>query len=214
MVSYGTELLALLVTAWYFMRRRSPVSLLLLLLLIVIAATETLGKFRDVFSPHLNIFLLQNIELLLEIGTYLGIYYLAVSAPALRRLIGWLLSIYLAFSVFAALRLQPLDRVFPTLSIVTGGLFILASILIYFYQELRNMEQSNLYRDPLFYISVGLFVFYANEIPVMTLLNYYLEHHIAAPKVYFVFNLKLVVSIAYYLLYSSAIIWTTRKSYS
>lgn len=210
-ISYGSELIALLATVFFYARRRGRISLLLLLLMSVIAATETVGKFKDLFHRYIDIFLVQNIEMLFEIATYLFIYLLTVWGAGLKRWIGGFLLAYIVFSILSSLYLQPLYRTFPTFSIVLGGLFILVSVLIYFYEELRNAERRNLYRDPLFYISIGLFIFYANEIPVMTLLNYYLAHGAKAPKVHFVFNLKLVVSILYYALYSFGILWTTRK---
>lgn len=210
-LSYGSEVLAYLTTIALYTRNKNKVSFLLLILLSLIVVTETLGKFKSFFPSANNIFVVQNIEMLVEVIIYLSIYYLSVSAVLLKRWIAAMLIFFILFSVFAASFLQPLTHTFPTKSIVIGGIFILASILIFFYEGLKNDGQNNFYRSYLFYISVGLFIFYANEIPVMTLLNYFVEHNAEMAKVYVIINLKLIVSIIFYSLYSFGILWTIKK---
>ena len=209
-ISYLTEVLAFLATLLFFLRVRSKVSVLLLALMSIIIITESMGRHKALFKPYVNIFLLQNIEILYEICTYLFIYYFSVRSRALRRWIRLMICCFILFATVFALYLQPLNATFPTKSIALGGIFILCSILIYFYEGLLT-KGAYLYSDYLFYISIGLFIFYANEIPVMTLFNYYFERHAAASKVAFIFYLKLTGSIIYYTLYSFGILWTIRK---
>lgn len=209
-ISYYTEVLAFLVTILFFFRVKTKVSVLLLALMSIIMITESMGRHKAVFKPHVNTFLIQNIEILYEIATYLFIYYFSVKAPALRRWIRLMIICFIIFSGIFAIYWQPLNATFPTKSIALGGIFILCSILIYFYEGLST-QGGHFYKDYLFYISIGLFIFYANEIPVMTLFNYYLERHAVASKVAFIFYLKLTGSIIYYTLYSFGILWTIRK---
>jgi hypothetical protein len=210
-VSYGSELLAYFVTVFYFNKTKSRTAFLLLVLMSIVFITETLGKFKPWFSPDVNIFLIQNVEMLCEVSLFLLVYYCSVTTPTLKKWIGVMLLSFAAFAVVSALWLQPLQSTFPTLSIVAGGSFILITILIYFYEILQKVPYQNLYQSPMFYISIGLFIFYANEMPVMTLLNYFVEHDAAIDKVYLLIDLKLIVSILFYLLYSFGILWTTKK---
>jgi len=210
-VSYGSELLAYFVTVFYFNKTKDRVSLLLLILMSMVFVTETLGKFKHWFSPDVNIFLIQNAEMLCEVSLFLLVYYFSVTTPVLKKWIGLMLLVFALFAMVAARWLQPLHSTFPTFSIMMGGIFILTAILIYFYEMLQKAPQHSLYKSPLFFISIGLFIFYANEMPVMTLLNYFVEHDAAIDKVYLLIDLKLIVSILFYLLYSFGILWTTRK---
>ncbi len=210
-LSYGSELFAYFTTIALYTKNKNKISFLLLTLMSIIVVTETLGKFKNFFPSASNIFVVQNIEMLIEVIIYLLIYYLSVTSIFLKRWIAAMLIFFILFSIGAAFFLQPLTYTFPTKSIVLGGIFILASILMFFYEGLKNEAQNNFYRSYLFYISVGLFIFYANEIPVMTLLNYFVEHNSEMAKVYVIINLKLIVSIIFYSLYSFGIIWTIKK---
>lgn len=210
-ISYGSEILAYLATILLYQKRKSPVAFILLSLMSMIFVTETLGKFKSFFPSYHNIFLVQNIEMLIEIALFLLVYYFSVTGTGLRRAILFMLSFYVLIAVVATTFWQPLDAMFPTYSLVAGGLFILSTILLYFYEGIRNMQQQRFYHSYLFYISVGLFIFYANEMPVMTLLNYFLNNNTGVDKIGFIFNLKLIVSIIFYSLYSFGILWTTRK---
>lgn len=210
-LSYGSEVLAYLTTVFFYVRHRHRVSFLLLLLMSAIIIAETLGKFRSFFPQVTNIFLIQNIEMLAEVLIFLLVYFFSVKSARLKQWILLMLLVYLLFAAYASVYLQPLQSSFPTYSIVVGGIFLLVAILIYFYEGLKQAELYNFYRNYLFYISIGLFIFYANEIPVMTLLNYFLENNTAMNKVHFVIDLKLVVSIIFYSLYSFGILWTIKK---
>jgi len=210
-LSYYSEIIAFLVTILFFIKVRSKVSTMLMALMCIIMITESLGRNKDFFKPHINIFLAQNVEILYEIATYLFIYYFSVNTPGLKRWIGLMIISFIVFSGIFAVYWQPLNVSFPTKSIALGGIFILCSILIYFYEGIKNMQEHSFYKDYLFYISIGLFIFYANEIPAMTLLNYYLERHADISKVSFIFYLKITGSIIYYSLYTFGILWTIRK---
>ena len=210
-ISYCSELLAYLATILLYLKRKNVVSFILLLLMSMIFITETLGKFKSFFPYYRNIFLVQNIEMLIEICLFLAVYYCSVKSRLLKRTVAIMTSAYIVVAIISVSLWQPLNKVFPTYSLVAGGLFILVTIQLYFYEGIKNMREQRFYQSHLFYISIGLFVFYANEIPVMTLLNYFLQNNTGIDKIEFIFNLKLTVSIIFYSLYSFGILWTIRK---
>lgn len=210
-ISYSSEMLAYLATILLYTKRKNVVSFLLLLLMSMIAVTETMGKFKSFFPSYHNIFLVQNVEMLVEIMLFLLVYYFSVTGAALRKIIRLMIGVYITVAVLSVMIWQPLNAVFPTYALVAGGLFILITIQLYFYEGIKNMQQQSFYKSYLFYVSIGLFIFYANEIPVMTLLNYFLEHNTGVDKIAFIFNLKLTVSIIFYSLYLFGILWTTRN---
>ena len=210
-ISYCSELLAYLATILFYVRRKSIVSFILLLLMSMIFVTETLGKFKSVFPGFRNIFVVQNVEMLIEILLFLLVYHFSVKGLFLKRTIKVMTAVYVLIAVLSTLIWQPLDKMFPTYALVSGGIFILVAIQLYFYEGIKNMQERSFYNSYLFYISIGLFIFYANEMPVMTLFNYFLQNNTSVDKIMFIFNLKLIVSTIFYSLYSFGILWTTKK---
>jgi hypothetical protein len=177
----------------------------------MIFITETLGKFKSHFRGLHNIFLIQNIEMLIEVFLFLAVYYFSVFSLKFKKIIFSMMLFYVMFAIVSSSFWQPMQQMFPTYSLVVGGLCILVAIQIYFYEGLKNAHQQNLYKNHLFYISIGLFIFYANEMPVMTLFNYFINNNTGVDKIAYVLNLKLFVSIIFYSLYSFGLIWTTKK---
>lgn len=210
-ISYGSEMIAYLATLLFYAKRKSIVSFLLLVLMSMIFITETLGKFKDYFPSYHNIFVVQNIEMLIEILLFLLVYFFSVSSHLLKKTIAVMIILFVITSIVSVMLWQPLQLVFPTYALVFGGLCILIAIQLYFYEGIKNMHQHRFNTSYLFYISIGLFIFYANEMPVMTLLNHYLGNNAEVEKIAFVFNIKLVVSIIFYSLYSFGILWTIKK---
>lgn len=210
-ISYCSEILAYVATILFYAKRKDVVSFILLVLMSMIFVTETLGKYKEYFPSYHNIFLAQNVEMLIEILLFLSVYYFSIIHTIFKNRILLMMLFYIVFAVISSVFWQPLNQMFPTYSLVVGGLFILIAIQIYFYEGLKNVDQFNFYKSHLFYISIGLFIFYANEMPVMTLFNYFLNNNISVQKIGFVFNLKLVVSIIFYSLYSFGILWTTKN---
>lgn len=210
-ISYGSEMIAYLATIFFYSKKKTVVSFVLLVLMSMIFITETLGKFKEFFPSYHNIFLVQNIEMLIEIFLFLLVYFFSVSGQHLKKAIAAMLLLFTTTAIVTVIVWQPLQKVFPTYALVTGGLFILIAIQLYFYEGIKNMREQRFNKNFLFYISIGLFVFYANEMPVMTLLNHYLNNNTSVDKISFVFNIKLVVSIIFYSLYSFGILWTTKK---
>lgn len=204
-------MVAYFATILFYIKRKDIVSFILLLLLSMIFVTETLGKFKSFFPSYHNIFFVQNIEMLIEILLFLLVYYFSVKGQTLKNAIAVMLLLFVVVAVISVAFFQPLRQVFPTYALVSGGICILITIQLYFYEGIKNMHQERFNKKYLFFISIGLFVFYANEMPVMTLLNHYLENNKGIDKIAFVFDLKLIVSIIFYSLYSFGIIWTTRK---
>jgi|GEM_PF-2231358 len=210
-ISYSSELLAYLTTILLFTKRKSIVSFILLVLMSMIFITETLGKFKAFFPSHHNIFVVQNIEMLVEIFLFLLVYYFSVSSRLLKKTIAAMMILFVITSIISVKVWQPLQLAFPSYALVFGGLCILVAIQLYFYEGIKNMHQHRFNTSYLFYISIGLFIFYANEMPVMTLLNHYLDNNVGVEKIAFVFDLKLIVSIIFYSLYSFGILWTIKK---
>jgi hypothetical protein len=59
--------------------------------------------------------------------------------------------------------------------VVVGGSFVMILALAYFWELLVSTENESITRDPFFWFSFGLIVFYGGTIPFMGMLNYLSE---------------------------------------
>ena len=86
-----------------------------------------------------------------------------------------------------------------TFTIVGGNLGILLCTLAYFRQELRRSQPMIASRDPLFWISVGAFIFNSATLPYFVFINYLSRTNIRLAIA--LFNIILLLNIAMYIFY-------------
>ena len=211
-ITLAVELITFLVTVLFFIKKdRSKVTLLLLIFMSVVVCTETMGACRKIFNQYFQVFLIQKLEIFFEITIYLIIYYLLISQRLIKRImIGYIIGFGL-ISVISCIYWQPIITEIPTKAIALGGILVLVSILLYFYDSFRNKPDFNFFKDYMFYFSIGLFIFFANEIPAMTMMNYYFKTKNYSSGFYFTYGMKSIGCILYYLLFSFGMLWTIRK---
>ncbi len=149
-----------------------------------------------------NNFPITNIEMLIEVALYLLLYIFLLEKKKYKLFLTGYLLIFLVFSWIVATKIQPIHTEFPTYSFVFGSFGILIGILLFFYEKLNETNAENIFRNFWFWISTGLFIFFAAEIPLMSLLNYLLQQEDdIIEQVTPVLNAKKVISLIYYLMY-------------
>lgn len=208
----AVELAAFLITLYYFIwKDRSNVSLLLLIFVTIVACTESMGALRQTLNQYFNVFLVQKIEIFFEITMYLAIYYLLIVERLLKKIVISYTLLFWIISVISCIYWQPIVDEVPTKAVALGGILVLTSVLLYFYDSFRNKPDFNFFNDRMFYFSIGLFIFFANEIPAMVMMNYYSKIQHYSSGFFFTFGMKLIGAIIFYLLFSFGMLWTIRK---
>lgn len=119
----------------------------------------------------INNYRLYNLFTPVELCFYSYIYYHALQSARIKKIIRLVIPLYLVFFVINILFLQN-KREFDSYTETINDFLISAYALAYFYKLILKPPEAGLYGDPLFWISTGLLLFYAAELPYMSLFNF------------------------------------------
>ncbi|MCB0794869.1 MAG: hypothetical protein KDB88_09040 [Flavobacteriales bacterium] len=205
-LSYATEVVAFLCMCWFAYRHRTRRSLLLVFLLLLVVLGESLNKFQVLPSQATSLVTVNSL-VLVEWLCYAVFFQWSISTLKFRRMILIGLGLLGLFAIVNTLFLQSMTATIQTYTYILGALFILGCILLFFHEILLVQEVVvPLHRRYYLWISAGLFLFLAADIPVMMILNYMIEHKIS-PADWPVMNVKMAASSLYYSTYAVGLLW-------
>lgn len=204
-IEYTLLILAFLVSIYVAFqegfKKKNITLIFITLVVLVFNSLHFYSFFATGWGAEIN-FPITNIEMLVEVALYLLLYTFLVKKKEYRLFLTSYLIFFLVFSWIVATKIQPIHAEYPTYSFVFGSFGILIGILLFFYEKLNETNAENIFRNFWFWISAGLFVFFAAEIPIMSLLNYLLQQEYdVIEQVTPVLNAKRVISLIYYLMY-------------
>lgn len=124
-----------------------------------------------------NLFLMP-IDTLAEFGLLAWMYRRALQPSALSR---WLPAVIAVFSLASLLSYANPTSLyqFNTQQRFVESLLVLGLVLAYFYRVIRELVVVHLEREPLFWVSVGLLLYFAGNLFIFISSNYVLEHSVA-----------------------------------
>jgi hypothetical protein len=74
---------------------------------------------------------------------------------------------------------------FQTISFIAGGIMLLSCCFIFLYNEYQSNSTENIRYNPHFWISLGLLIYYALNLPFIGLYNWLFKHAAQFSKIYF-----------------------------
>lgn len=117
----------------------------------------------------------------------------------------FLISVFL--EGFAVIKLE--GYFFNSFSYMVANLLMLAHILRYFYQLSKNDRILFFYRERMFWVSLGLLVFWLGALPLFGIFNYLVTNY---PKVFMIyFNLILIFNFIMYTCFLISFIWAVKE---
>ena len=121
-----------------------------------------------------NLFLLP-LDTLVEFGALAWMYRRVLWPSALSR---WLPAVVAVFSLASLLSYaNPASLYqFNTGQRFVESLLVLGLVLVYFYRVLRELVVVHLEREPIFWVSVGLLLYFAGNVFIFVSSNYVLQH--------------------------------------
>jgi len=170
------------------------------LLLIVGAAALGSWRYRRLAPPLRYLAWLAWFELPLEVlGVCLGLYHhnnlfimplytvgelallalvygAAVRSGAFHRVLPWLVGAFIGYTVFDCLLAPDLTWFKPGQQVLQS-LLILGMVVLYFRQLLQDAQVVRLGREPLFWVSVGLALYFVGYLQIALFSNYMLRHY-------------------------------------
>ncbi|EIJ37389.1 hypothetical protein JoomaDRAFT_0332 [Galbibacter orientalis DSM 19592] len=142
------------------------------MLLWFIVIIEFLGKYYyQFFGAN---YIIYNIYHLINFCFLLFLYKNYVESNRYKKLISWFFYLYLAF-FFGNLLFQNYFTQIQTVPFIMGALFVIISILFLFIEILRSDRVLYVTKNLLFWISVGLLLYFVGRIPTRIIKNYWEE---------------------------------------
>jgi hypothetical protein len=135
------------------------------------------------------------------------VYGLTLHSAAFTRALPWVVSGFVAYVLFDSL-LTPTLLVFRPGQQVIQGLLVLVFVGLYFRKLLNELHVQDLKRDPMFWVSGGLFFYFSGYLLIALFSNFLLKYNRLAE------NIWAVNSMLFILLYScySVALWLSPKS--
>lgn len=139
-----------------------------------------------------------NIYLVPEYLFYFLFYFSVLKSNLVKKFIIIFSVIYAVGGIINLIFIQTLFNL-NTYNIIAGNLTVLFLSLNYFHQSIKENESIENTREPLFWISIGVFVFNTASLPYFTFLNYLSKNNIALAIA--LFNILLALNILMYSFY-------------
>lgn len=131
------------------------------------------------------------------------IYFEILESQTIRTAIQIFYFVFIVFAVFNTIFFQGLFT-FQTLTIVFGGCFVSFLAGSYFSQMINSSDNQLITRDPFFWVSFGLAVYFGGTVPFLGMFNYLLRnypdfHSFYFEYIYYSFSifLNIIISIAF-----------------
>jgi len=204
------EMLALVVSIIYFNRIRNTPFAILLPYMIMIVTIETIGKYladRRLYIQNLHIF---NVSTVVEFVVFFYLFYQNLKTPIFKKLALYSIPVYIVLAFINQAFIQGFDR-FHIYTMIIGSLFLIALIFFYFYEAFGSMEPVYLFKEPMFWIAVGLFLFYLGDFTYNVTVPYFIQNRMfkEGMRLFRLINNNLIIF--EYVCFSIAII-TCRKT--
>lgn len=171
----------------FFVPATTPLRLFALLCAVTFAA-ELLGHYMrqsGAFSDgNETNHWFYNIFNAFQIFILCKIFYLKLHSDNLRVVIQFFYVVFLLFIIANTLAIQGFVA-YQTLTVVVGGGFVIFLAGAYFWQLLVSPDNERITRDPFFWFSFGLIVYFGGSIPFLGMLNYLIQYYSEFTKIYF-----------------------------
>ena len=212
-----SELLAAIVGTIYFNKYKHTYLKYFLYLLWYITLTEftawyatenhVLGFF-DENGTHYNYWFYN----LLYMITFMFLYYIYFKSINTKKYRKWIKVFLISYVIIATINWSFVQNFFfdwSEIPTVIGSIFLIITILFYFIELLKSEKIIIFHRMLLFWISVGLLLFYSGTIPFTLKFNGYA----LIPGVHKIFLIQFILAIIMYLTFTFGFIWSKKESH-
>ncbi len=166
------ELLAAIVGSIYFYKYKSTPLKYFLMLLWLVVCVEFFGKFYfKIFHSNYIVF---NIYHFINFTTLLLLYRALIENRVYKKWVSFFVPTYI-ISFFINLSFQDYFTQIQTFPFIIGALLVIISIIFYFLEVLNTNKVLYVSKNLLFWISIGLLIYFVGKIPTRLMRNYWAE---------------------------------------
>lgn len=172
-------------TAIFTFRRTLPLDFqLFTFLVILLSILETIGNAIGFFSKDHNNHFFFNILYAIELTCLPYFFSSWLNQRTLKNIVRVYSFIFPLFVLVNTIWIQDFFA-FQTYSFVVGGGFVLILAVIYLWKLYTNEETQNIFRDPVFWVSLAYFLYFAVTVPFFGMLNYLVTNHLKFSGLYY-----------------------------
>jgi len=166
---------------------------------------DVLGFFNEK-GVHYNHWF-YNLLNIISFSTFFYIYLKSINTKKYKLWIKIFFIIYIISVVINWLFIQNFAFEMSEIPKIIGSIFLIISILFYFIELLRSEEIVTFHKTLLFWVSVGLLLFYTGTIPFGLKVNGYA----LIPGIHKLFLIVYVLAITMYLTFTFGFIWSKKE---
>ena len=217
-VPYSELLASIFGLIYYYKYKNTPVKYFLFLL-CYITLTEFTAWFASSNRVESLLFLNENGRYynfwfynLLRIVTFITLFFIYLRSINTKRYQKWIkifIGIYSGLTLINWIFIQSFTFEMSETPKVVGSVFLIITILFYFIELLRSEKIIVFHKTLLFWISVGLLLFYTGTIPFSLKVNGYA----LIPGIHELFLIIYVLAIIMYLTFTFGFIWSKKESH-
>jgi hypothetical protein len=215
MVIYS-ELLAAIAGSIYYFKYKHTVLKYFLFLLWYITITELIswyGSVNDVFGFYKDGLLyrtwLYNLLRIVTFSSLFYIYFKYLKNDLFKKWIKLFAFVYIIITILNWILWQHFLFERSETPRIIGTIFLIITIIFYFIELLRSDKIVIFYRMLLFWISVGLLLYYSGTLPFVLKWNGYM----LLPGIHKLFLIVYILAIIMYLTFTFGFIWSKKESH-
>jgi hypothetical protein len=216
-ISYSQLLAAIVGTICFYKYKNTSLKYFLFLLWYIVLTdffslyagkTGTLIFYTDENGNHYTVWF-YNLLRFVTFTTLFYVYHAYLKNMAFKKWIKVFSIIYIIFSLINWVFIQNFIKDKSEIPRILGSLFLIATIVFYFIELLRSEKIVVYHRILLFWVSVGLLLFYTGTIPFVLKYNGYA----LIPGVHKLFLIIYILGIIMYLTFTFGFIWSKKESH-
>ncbi len=212
-----SELLASIIGTVYYSKYKNTHLKYFLFLLWYITLTEfgawyasenNILGFFDQKGRHYNYWFYN----LLKIVTFSTLFYIYLKSISTKKYKLWIRIFFITYVIFVAVNwlfIQNFAFEMSEIPKTIGSIFLIVSILFYFLELLQSEKIVIFHKTLLFWISVGLLLFYTGTIPFSLKVNGYA----LIPGIHKLFLIVYILAIIMYSIFTFGFIWSKKESH-
>ena len=188
------QVLSFIATTILFIKKRNKLLLYFIPFLFLTIAVECTGAWF--VSKSIRNYWLYNVFTTIEFVFYSYLFYLHLKKTVFKKIVVWFIPVFVLLVILNILFKQGFNKTFNTYTFLLGSFFIVILCCCYFYESVlpENIDQQ-LSKQPFFWISSGLLIFYLGSVIINALFEYLRSNDLQAQgvKIYGIINHSLNV---------------------
>ncbi len=188
------EIISLFFAITFFIIKRNKIHLYFIPFLFITVLVESIGSLWSLANNSSGKYAMYNIFTTFEFLFYVFLFYKHLKKIIFKKIALLFFPFFLTAVIVNFTFIQGFDRTFNTYAFLLGSFFIVVFCCFYFYESvLPDQIDLQLSKQPFFWISSGLLIFYLGSVFINALFQYLISNDLQSEgkKIYNIINRSL-----------------------